>query len=547
MTQPVAATPVQKMDCNFQDCQKQKKDGYKTKVGLTNHMKKWHQVAKDALSPLTLTARTLFKSVEDESAASTQGNSKGEVNVEKVVSKGIYMCGVCGKDYDQKRDMDEHMKQHGPSVDSNKPADEGNLEEEEDVNADQDNEAIANEIENLVTVDAIVDSFVEMAFRAMRPSEAPETTKMEDNYNLLYRQHQKLSDKNVVLMKANENRLEVLKDMEKLREVATSSLEDLQETRKTNQVLEEYIKVKDTTIEAMEEIIKDLKKKAEDDAEKASEQARNIRAMEEELGVWDEDEEVSELENEWISVEARRHNKTLIKCNKCNYETNNKTMMLGHMTKHNQYECNKCEKRLKTQGNLNDHIQREHRPDLFNCTKCSKQFPAKNALNQHMNSQHPINPPVGHSQWAQQKNNNSDYSCTHCESGFESLNELRMHKKSKHNGQNSNGIVISATLCKFYIQGRCDRKQCRFSHEKQQHQNHRERAPECSRGQQCQFFAWGKCNFFHKGVGVQQPRDQQNRQQHTQKKCHFQERCWNQNCEFSHKDFSMGIQFQENY
>ena len=222
-------------------------------------------------------------------------------------------------------------------------------------------------------------------------------------------------------------------------------------------------------------------------------------------------------------------------------------MMLGHMTKHNQYECNKCEKRLKTQGNLNDHIQREHRPDLFNCTKCSKQFPAKNALNQHMNSQHPINPPVGHSQWAQQKNNNSDYSCTHCESGFESLNELCMHKKSKHNGQNGNGIVISATLCKFYIQGRCDRKQCRFSHEKQQHQNHRERAPECSRGQHCQFFAWGKCKFFHKGVGVQQPRDQQNRQQQTQKKCHFQERCWNQNCEFSHKDFSMGIQFQENY
>ena len=553
MTQPIAATPVQKMDCHIQDCQKQKKDGYKTKVGLANHMKKWHQVAKDALSPLTATARTLFKNVEDESGASTQGNSKGEVNVVKVVSKGIFMCGICGKNHDNKEDMNKHMGQHGTSAYGYNPTRKGNVEEEE-VNDDQANEDFAKDIDNLVIVDKIVDAFVEIAFRAMRPSEAPETTKIEDEYNLLFRQHQKVSDKNVVLTRANENRLEVLKDMEKVREVASSSIKDLQETKKTNQVLEESLKVKDIEIEAMEVIIKNLKKKSEDDAEKAMEQAKNIRAMEEELGVWDDveeqetsEEEVTELNNQWISDEARRHNTKQFKCEKCNYETNNQTMLAGHMTKHNGYECTKCKKRLKTQGDLNDHVQREHRPDLFNCTKCNKKFTAKNALNQHMNSQHPSNPPVGHSQWAQQKNNSSDYNCTQCDNGFESLGELRAHKNNKHRGQNHNGIVISATPCKFHIQGRCNRQQCRFSHEKQQHQNHRERVPECIRGQQCQFFAWGNCNFFHKGVGVQQARKQQNGLQSTQRKCHFQERCWNQNCKFSHKDFSMETQFQENY
>ena len=96
---------------------------------------------------------------------------------------------------------------------------------------------------------------------------------------------------NVVLTKGNENRFEVMKEMEKLREVATSSLDDLQETKKTNQILEERVKMKDTKIEAMDEIINNLKKKAEEHTSNALEQAKNIRAMEEELGVWDEPEE----------------------------------------------------------------------------------------------------------------------------------------------------------------------------------------------------------------------------------------------------------------
>ena len=125
----------------------------------------------------------------------------------------------------------------------------------------------------------------------------------------------------------------------------------------------------------------------------------------------------------------------------------------------------------------------------------------------------------------------------------------------------SNGIVTSDTPCRYYAQGRCNRPKCQFSHEKQQKQTQRKFVPECTRGQQCQFFAWGTCHYFHRGFGVQQPKNQQNTQntndtqntnntqntQNTQKKCHFQDRCWNQNCKFNHEDFSMGTQFQENY
>ena len=276
---------------------------------------------------------------------------------------------------------------------------------------------------------------------------------------------------------------------------------------------------------------------------------KNIRALEEALGVWDEDEEEdeTELDNEWISAEARRHNKSNIKCKKCKYETNNPTIMKGHLTKHKGLDCTKCKKSFKTQGDLDVHARREHRPDSMNCTKCNKQFNAKNALSQHMNSQHPLSHPVGHSQWAQQKNNSNDYACTQCDSGFEHLNELREHKKTNHKGQNKNGIVSSALPCRFFAQGRCNRRQCQFSHKEQQQQNNKERVPQCSRGERCQFLAWGTCNFYHRGIGVQQPKIQQNRQQTSMKKCHFQDRCWNQNCTFSHEDFSMGTQFQENY
>ena len=212
-----------------------------------------------------------------------------------------------------------------------------------------------------------------------------------------------------------------------------------------------------------------------------------------------------------------------------------------------------CSKSFKSQADLNFHAQREHRPDLLNCTKCSKQFTAKNALSQHMNSQHSKNPPVGHSQWAQQKNNSHDYSCTHCNNGFESLNELKEHKKSEHNDQNHNGLLTLNIPCRFYKQGRCNKQPCKFSHEKQHQQNSSEWVPKCTRGQQCQFFVWGTCNFFHQGVGVQQRRKQQNtqfqnrqqdvqqnRQHEEQRKCHFQDRCWNQNCKFSHVDFRIG-------
>ena len=104
-------TPVAAVNCKVPDCKKQQLGGYKTKNGLTNHMKRWHQAAKDVLSPMAETARALFQN-DEEIQPSTQGNSAGAVNSPKVVSEGMFQCGLCEAECTSTSNMREHMTKH---------------------------------------------------------------------------------------------------------------------------------------------------------------------------------------------------------------------------------------------------------------------------------------------------------------------------------------------------------------------------------------------------------------------------------------------------
>ena len=114
-----------------------------------------------------------------------------------------------------------------------------------------------------------------------------------------------------------------------------------------------------------------------------------------------------------------------------------------------------------------------------------------------MNSQHPTNAPVGHSQWANERNqaNLSDYSCTMCNFVCETLQQLKNHKGLEHIGQSFDGFK-------------------KVTH--RQHKQQRDWSERCARGQECRFLAWGSCHFFHPGVGVQKRRQNMNRQQHIE-------------------------------
>ena len=261
--------------------------------------------------------------------------------------------------------------------------------------------------------------------------------KVEYDYELLYRKHEKLLDKFTILTRANTNRLEITEENNMMRKVLTKTEEAIHKTREANQVLEETVKIKDMEINAIEDAIKLVKEECEKRVKEAKSEVKQknqmVRSLEEELGVWDKDvsqepnEAESVIQNEWVSEEARRQNILIFKCKNCNFKTNDSVRMLGHMTKHTGYQCNKCTKYFKNQGDLNDHVQTEHRPDLYTCIKCQKHFQAKNGLKQHMNSHYPNNPPVGHPQWANNRNQAQglDYCCNLCGNCFEELKELK--------------------------------------------------------------------------------------------------------------------------
>ena len=88
----------------------------------------------------------------------------------------------------------------------------------------------------------------------------------------------------------------------------------------------------------------------------------------------------------------------IVKCPVCDFSTKNKQHSKGHMTKHKKRNS-------------------------FNCTKCTKKFAQESALKQHMNAQHKATakPPVGHSQWAQDKNTR-EVRCTKCRTMFKEKN-----------------------------------------------------------------------------------------------------------------------------
>ena len=167
-------TPAHTVDCSIPDCRKQKVGGYKTKKGLTDHMQRWHQAAVDVLSPMAAIARTLFHSGDKDPERATQGNSAGQVNSPKVITEGMFQCGACEHEDTTNENMLMHMKTHyKPKPIIVEPENATPVDNDDGNYPDNDHELAA--MANLITVDKIVDTFVDVVYRDMNPNTA-ETT-----------------------------------------------------------------------------------------------------------------------------------------------------------------------------------------------------------------------------------------------------------------------------------------------------------------------------------------------------------------------------------
>ena len=405
-----------------------------------------------------------------------------------------WQCGECGEICESEINMGEHMK---------------------DTHKDSDN-----------SVDKIVYLIPEQCkpckIKDTRLAELERREEIvkasERELEVLKRRHEQLKQKYDDAIKANKeyskNLLKTIEENTQIKMSAEKDAEVLMDALNMNQVLMEEIKVKDAIIRTNEEL-----------------------------------QVVSNRDG--VQNESSKKNTSLVECSKCDWTSTNHSQLNGHMIKHNmgQYICSKCKVGHKTKRELIEHNQQMHKAndDLVNlvCITCDKEFPSQHSLKQHMNSKHNSQDglPVGHPQRAEKKNQESlKIACTQCDKKFATGNQIDEHMKEHVGYEQTNQAFakpVADKICRYFSRnGYCIKgDNCLFKHG----QTQQNPTPMCGRGQGCIFLQQNRCNFFHPGVGVQQPRMQQ---KSYQPECRYGDQCWNiSNCSFSHTN--QGFRFAQ--
>ena len=391
-------------------------------------------------------------------------------------------------------------------------------------------------------------------------------------------QHEKLKEKHGNNLKSLNDKRKVVEENKKLRSDANNASDLLKQIQERNLKIEEELKVKSQIIEADKTLRKEME---------------------------------HQNQIEWLSDEVRNHNIHQYKCEKCDWKTHNKKYLIGHMTRHKSQEeppqllkCDQCGFRTKNNTSLKEHQNSVHtdKGKKFKCNKCEKVFNAHNSLLQHAKTQHEDTDrlPVGHQSWTRQHEHSKflctecpkEFSkeadlnehqnthifqipCNHCEEMFETKQDQSHHIRTTHKNI-QNKFTRVTRMCRYIQQGRCFKGySCLFSHEysvnsaPQNVQANWHQA--CRRGPRCEFLARGICYYSHLGLRGQENRSKEFRgqeqefrgpeqgfrdhwqeqhvmeRQQKSKPCHFQERCWNAECEFSHQDFYKKTEYLENY
>ena len=215
---------------------------------MEKHKEKFHKIVSAlSNSPLATSVRTLFlgDNADDITLPSTQGGSDGSVNSPKVITEGTFQCNECPKEYSRKDDLKNHMTmnhnkaQAAPTNDKEKSATPSeSISEDEDDEEEMREIAKAIELGNMITVDKIVDSFVDTAFHEMNPSIPPpdsvcdECTLKDKVFN---NREEMINEKDCLIVERNatiKGLMETIKNMTKER---TDILKKAKETEKNKE------------------------------------------------------------------------------------------------------------------------------------------------------------------------------------------------------------------------------------------------------------------------------------------------------------------------
>ena len=311
----------------------------------------------------------------------------------------------------------------------------------------------------------------------------------------------------------------MIKENTNLKEEAKRDAEVLQDTINMNQVLMEEIKVKDDIIKASDSISEI--NNAKDNHQRANKE--NIESLGD-----------------------------TIRCSVCDWRTNNKSHMQGHMIKHRagQYICQKCKETFQTTEELNNHVARSHEvqttgtsnnQEMSNCSYCDKTFINMHSVQQHISSKHktPTSLPVGHPEWNKQKEKQrysvGSIQCVKCSKTFSSGKEIDNHMREHSDEEETNAPFVEQgeiKICRYFRRGFCFKgSSCKFKHSEGYEQ--KSFTPKCRKGESCFFLRQNRCKFVHDGIGKQNNNTED-------RECRYKNNCRKiRTCSFIHpsKDF----------
>jgi hypothetical protein len=195
------------------------------------------------------------------------------------------------------------------------------------------------------------------------------------------------------------------------------------------------------------------------------------------------------------------------KCTACNKRYSTNDDLESHMDEmHGEVDCIFCSKTFENKKKLKGHVNNclENGSAKVNCNKCSQNF-TRFGLERHRKQCH---------------KSTRNFKCKECGMLGNSENEIKKHMNNDHKDTQE----VSQEVCYHYRQGNCFKgDRCKFSHVCYQKSNTsstwkqtttRMWTPECTQGDGCSWTARGSCWYFHRGLGVQRPAKQTQKESH---------------------------------
>ena len=364
--------PAPKIICDkFPECTKV----YKSRARMLGHMKTVHKDPTSEGTTLSSPVRlALFNIREDggvESEARTQGNSKGEVNVTKVVSEGRFVCSFCDEDFSLKTETLKHIADTHGEHDAVSPADE--------LAAD-----ISGESE--VLEEACEDQDLYEALEQWN-QELKEPEKVESNEEI----SKKVERFQVLVEKKTQIQKETNDEVVKLREVESDQKKCIERKENDITVLKRAAATEKDKhkkeLGTLQKRIGELIKENNNLTTMVKEKEAIVVALEDQTNNAQEDDSVVEEE---VQI---RNSPSVHSCAACDKRFGTNNDLERHISdKHNEVECPFCEQIFSNRNALKGHVNNciDNGTVKVKCRKCKQTF-TRFVLKRHENSCHEKN------------------------------------------------------------------------------------------------------------------------------------------------------------